>query len=164
MAQYVIEFGSENIGPVAHSIQQCLDRPYELVACDLHHELAPGEVRGSLADILKGLESGHLGSVTLRNGDARIRYALITSPRLDGCTLNLWIGTIEVGVEDWRFVWDQLLLHDGLKFVCVGAEEGVELTDGQITAETFPWSEWPLVVGAVKTPDGEWVIRYRLPQ
>ena len=133
------------------------------MAYNLHHELAPGEVAASLSEILKGLESGELGSLTVRNADPRIRYGLITSPRLDGCSLNLWMGTIEVGVEDWRFVWDQLLLQEGLKFICVGSEEGVELTDGQIAAETFPWTEWPLIIGAVRTPDRKWMIGERPP-
>lgn len=163
MSQYVIEFGSERIGPVARSIQACLDRPRKPVAYNLKHELAPGDAATSFTDSLKALESGDLGFVTFANSDSRIRYGMITSPRLDGCTSKLWMGTIELGVGDWRFVWDELLLQDGLKFVCVGAEEGVELTDGQITAETFPWTEWPLVIGAVKSPNREWVIRERLP-
>jgi hypothetical protein len=161
MAQYVIEFGSENLGHVVEAINNCLDGPYSIEPRDLRHEPASGKIEASLNELSEALESGELGSVTIRNGDSRIRYGLITSPKLDGCQLSLWMGTIELGVEDWRFVWDRLLHQNGLKFVCVGAEEGVELADGQITFETFPWTEWPLLVGAVRTTESEWAIRDR---
>jgi hypothetical protein len=73
------------------------------------------------------------------------------------------MGTIEIGVENWRFAWDLLLRQAGLTFVCVGAEEGVELGDEQVSAETFPWADYHLLVGAVRTDDeSERVIRERV--
>jgi hypothetical protein len=51
-----------------------------------------------------------------------------------------------------------------LRFVCVGREEGVELRDEQIHADTFPWTERPLLIGAVRASDdsAEWIIRRRV--
>ena len=73
------------------------------------------------------------------------------------------MGTIEIAVENWSFVWDDLLANPNLLFVCVGDPEGVELCDEQISVDSFPWAEWPLVVGAVRSTEGnKWVVRHRM--
>lgn len=46
-----------------------------------------------------------------------------------------------------------LLKQTGLKFVCVGADEGIELGDGQISPERFPWTASELLVGAVRVDE-----------
>jgi hypothetical protein len=73
------------------------------------------------------------------------------------------MGTIEIGEEEWKSVWDRLLEETSLWFVCVGHEEGVELCDAQIDPDGFPWTEWPLLVGAVRFGGnpGAWFIRKR---
>ena len=117
----------------------------------------------SLAQVAALLEAGSAASAVIRNEDARIRYGLITNPRFNGSGLSLWMGTIEIGVEEWESVWGWLLEQTSLRFVCVGHEEGVELCDAQIDPATFPWTEWPLLIGAVRsagTP-GAWFIRKR---
>lgn len=64
------------------------------------------------------------------------------------------MGTIEIGVEEWESIWGRLLEQTSLRFVCVGNEEGVELCDAQIDPDRFPWTEWPLLIGAVCSGEG----------
>lgn len=118
----------------------------------------------SLVGAIAALEAGTAASAVIRNPDERMRYGLITNPRFNRSDLSLWMGTIEIGVEQWDFVWERLLKEPHLRFVCVGHEEGVELSDDRIHAETFPWTEWPLLIGAVRAAgaSAEWIIRCRV--
>lgn len=117
----------------------------------------------SLAHVAALLEAGSAASAVIRNEDARIRYGLITNPRFNGSGSSLWMGTIEIGQEEWTPAWDSLLEETSLRFVCVGLEEGVELCDAQIDPDRFPWTEWPLLIGAVRSGEspGAWFIRKR---
>jgi len=80
-----------------------------------------------LAEVVADLEVGSAASAVIRGADDRIRYALITNPRFNKSGLSKWMGTVEVGVDAWSFVWDVLLAQPELLFACVGREEGVEL-------------------------------------
>jgi hypothetical protein len=116
-----------------------------------------------LREVLDDLEAGIAASAIIRNGDPRIRYALITSPKTHAPQLTSWMGTIEIGAEDWRFIWDLLLSRTELNFVCACAEEGVELGDEQISPEAFPWAADQLLAGAVRTDaQSERVVRKRV--
>jgi hypothetical protein len=113
-------------------------------------------------EVLNDLEIGSATSISIWNSDPRIRYALITSPTLHVPPMRLWMGTIETVVSNWWFAWDLLLKQNGLRFVCVGAEEGVEIGDEHITPDTFPWTASKLLAGAVRSDEeSEWTIRER---
>jgi hypothetical protein len=49
---------------------------------------------------------------------------------------------------------------DGLRIVCLGSEEGVEFTGDQLVAETFPWDDFFLVIGAVRSRVGERILKH----
>ena len=87
---------------------------------------------------LSELAGGTIASPIIRTSDPRIQCALITSPRTHVPPTILWMGTIEIGVENWTFVWDALLMQPGLCFVCVGMEEGMELGHPRGTPEKRP--------------------------
>ncbi len=162
MPQYVIEFGGEQLRFIGAAIEAILAHPHNIAIDSTQDQMSYAETGKSLSEVLNDLETGTAASAVIRNGDSRIRYALISSPKLHA-TRSWWMGTIEIGVENWRFAWDLLLRQAGLTFVCVGAEEGVGLGDEQVIAETFPWTDYHLLVGAVRTDDqSEWVIRERV--
>lgn len=164
MSQYVIEFGAAELQSIGKAIETCLAMPYGIFVDGIDKKRCYARAATALDEVLKDLAAGTALSVTIRNNDHRIRYGLITSPQTHVPQLSLWMGTIEVGVEDWAFVWDLLLTQSELRFVCVGSEEGVELSDEQISVETFPWAEWPLLIGAVRSDKGsEWIVRARVP-
>jgi hypothetical protein len=104
-----------------------------------------------LERVIADLEAGTACSAVIRITDERIRYALVTRPRFNNSGLSNVDGHIEVSIKDWEFAWDRILEHPDLRFVCVGDEEGVELRDEQMSVDAFPWTEWPLLIGAVRS-------------
>jgi hypothetical protein len=77
------------------------------------------------------------------------------------CQLSAYLGTIEYLGDDYKALWDLILSVPGLSFACLGFEEGVELDDSALSIETFPWDQWPLVIGALRGTSGlqQWTIR-----
>jgi hypothetical protein len=141
--QYVIEFGADQLQSIADALSRCMEPPLDISldapGAEMHY-VAAGDL---LAGVLAALETGTATSAVVRNLDERIRYGLTTNPRFNRSDLSLWMGTIEIGIEQWEPVWEMLVKESHLRFVCVGREEGVELRDEQIHADTFPWTEWP---------------------
>lgn len=160
MSQYVIEFGADRAQAIASAIGLCLPSPHHISVDTADRQMNYVKAERGLADVVADLKAGVVASAVIRCNDERMRYALIVCPRFNNSGLSKWMGTIEVCVEDWSFVWDALLVRTDLLFVCVGAEEGVELRDEQLNVELFPWTQWPLLVGALRMDSGlDWVVR-----
>jgi hypothetical protein len=68
------------------------------------------------------------------------------------------MGTVEYLGYQYVGIWNLLVDVEGLEFACLGAEEGVELENKNMTVGTFPWADPFLVVGAFRGPD-RWAIR-----
>lgn len=152
-----------NLQLTAAAIVLCLPPPYATSIDRALKELYYAATEEPLMQVIADLEAGTVASAVIRCSDERIRYASIFSPGFNKSGLSKWMGTIEVTVENWSFVWGALLTNPDLLFVCVGDPEGVELCDGQINSDDFPWTQWPLLIGAVRSEESrEWVIRRRL--
>lgn len=164
MPQFVIEFGARQLGAVAEAIKLTLARPSRISIDSTDYEMSYSDTAKAFDEVLSELERGTVASAIIRNNDPRIRYALITSPRTHVPPLTLWMGTIEIGLDNWTFAWEALLKQLGLCFVCIGLEEGVELGDEQISPETFPWSAHGLLAAAVrKDAQSAWTQRVTAP-
>jgi hypothetical protein len=160
MPQFVVEFGAEQIRFVVAAIRSTIAEPFRIKIDSANAEMCYSDTAKTLDEVSIDLQAGSVVSTIIRTGDARIRYALITSPKVHVPPLGLWMGTIEVQVEDWSFVWDTLVRQSGLRFICVGLEEGVELGDDQISVETFPWRENGILAAVVRDDaEGEWTQR-----
>ena len=161
MPQFVVEFGAQQLRFVAEAIKLNLAEPSRISIDSADREMSYADTAKTFDEVLNDLAGGTVASAIIRTSDARIRYALITSPRTHVPPLTLWMGTIEISVENWTFAWEALLKQTGLSFVCVGLEEGIELGDEQISPGTFPWSAPGLVAGAVRTdPQSDWTQRF----
>lgn len=163
LSQVVIEFGSPTFGPVFDAVLSLIGRP---TAIDTESRSGGRgtfpATKDALEAIAKKFADGQIASATFRTESGGVRYGLILEPRYNGQDLSVWMGTVELTTDDWRPYWDALLLFDALAFVCVGEEEGVELTDGNLTVDSFPWDEWPLLVGALRAEGGSrWLIKER---
>jgi len=165
MAQVVIEFGSQTLGPVLDAMISLIKRP-SILEMELR---TSGSVRfpatkEAIEAISQKFTSREIVSVTFRTEIDEIRYGLILEPHFKGQDLTMWMGTIELTTPAWRQYWDRLLQFDGLTFICVGDEEGVELNDRNLSVASFPWDEWPLLTAALRGGAGmssDWVIRER---
>jgi hypothetical protein len=163
MSQVVIEFGSPSFGPVFDALLSLIGRP---TAIDMESRSGGREALRATKDtreaIAKKFADGQVASATFRPESGGVRYGLILEPRYKGQDLSVWMGTVELMTDDWRPYWDALLLFDALVFVCVGEEEGVELNDDNLNVDSFPWDEWPLLIGALRAEGGSrWAVKER---
>lgn len=164
MAQIVIEFGAPSLRPILDAMLSVIGTPS---AIEMEPVLGNGEVcsatKEAIDDLSRRFATAQIRSVTFRTESESVRYGLILAPHCWGQDLSMWMGTVELTDEDWRQCWDVLLRHDSLAFVCAGNEEGVELTDDQLTIASFPWDEWPMLAAALRTEgdDRGWVTRER---
>ncbi len=158
--QHVIEFGSDNLDPVIDCILAGVGLPtsIEVSSTDLGGP-AYRRVNTGIESAANGLRMGALGSMVLRFQVPDVRYALVTAPHFLGQQLSAWMGTVEVTGPNWKDIWNLLLAKSDLRFVCVGMEEGIELTDEVLNPESFPWNAWPAVISALRCNDGTWVIK-----
>ena len=165
MAQVVIEFGSATLDPVLDAMVSLIEQPSVL-----EMELRSGggmtspATQWAIGALSQKFADREIASVTFRTEVEGIRYGLILEPRFNGQDLAMWMGTIELTTEEWHRYWKILLQFDGLAFVCVSDEEGVELSDGNLSVSTFPWDEWPVLAAALRDNEGkgsDWVIRER---
>ena len=160
MPQYVLEFGAEELAPVVDALISWMGQP-DTIEIATNEPDAPKyeHTTENLPVVVDRLQRGTLVSVILRGGTPGLRYGLILSPHFNGQRLSKWMGTLESTASDWRPMWNTLLKSDRLSFVCLGSEEGVELSDDQLNVSMFPWNEWPMIIGALRDADGQWVIR-----
>lgn len=166
MAQFVFEFGADTLEVTSDAMISFMGQPrsMEVVPAAEGNVLKYESANEPFATVADKLRTGALSSVIVRTDVPGIRYGLIMAPRFNGTDLSVWMGTIELATPDWKPLWTFLLSREGLRFVCLGSEEGVELTDTQLSIDTFPWTEWPLVIGALRADpavSNQWFIRSR---
>ncbi len=165
MAQIVIEFGAPTLGTIMDATLSVIGTP---TVIEIELRSGGGQVFAMdyLETLSRQLTDGQVLSATFRTESKEVRYGLIIRPHYGGQNRSIWMGTVELVTTEWRPYWEALLQFDGLSFVCVGDEEGVELTDDNLTVTSFPWDEWPLLVGALRAEEegNSWVIRERTPE
>lgn len=159
--QLVLEVVSQTVDPTLRFVVRVLGHTAHKVTCmpaDSDTYVATEDTPESAA---AKLAQGQISSFRAHPLTGMIRYVMINAPGFWGESLSAFLGTVEYIGCDYRTFWELALASPGLQIVCVGFEEGVELDDKKLTTESFPWSEWPLVIGAVRTdPEkGGWVIR-----
>lgn len=158
--QLVFEFGSYELRPVAEAIRRAVgELPF-----DIHCLPTAGTDYIPTNDTLESAEAklatAEISAFSVHPREGMFRYALILKPYFEGQSLSVYLGTIEYTERDYEPIWDLLLATPGLTFVCLGLEEGVELTDAQLTLETFPWREWPVLIAALRDAGtGLWTTR-----
>jgi len=159
--QLVYEFGAKEIGPVVQVIHSAFgDVPYS-VKCLPNDSDTYTPTDDSLESVASKLQRSEIASFSLHPNSGLVRYALATCPGFDGQPLSLYLGTIEYTGNDYKPLWNMILGAQTLTVACVGFEEGVEIEDDKLSIASFPWSQWPLVIGAVRDPSvsQSWTIK-----
>jgi hypothetical protein len=159
MAQIVTEFASFSPRRIVGVLDE-LVQPQTVTRASSRSEPLRSELQApGLLPLLPGLIRRELSSATVHSKGG-IRYGAIFCPGFNRGQTSFWMGTIELKSPDWRPTWDALLKTSELLVVCVGMEEGIELsTDISITSESFPWTDRQLMIGATKGPNDTWDIR-----
>jgi|SRR5882724_2452816 len=159
--QLVFEFGSKQLPPTIEAIRRAIGTFSYTIECLPKGSDTNESTDDSLESAAVKLEMGNISAFTVRPREGTIRYALVLSPFFEGEPLSLYLGTIEYIGENYAPIWDMLLATPGLTVACLGYDEGVELQDDGLTDKTFPWKEWPLVIGALRegSDSRSWIIR-----
>jgi hypothetical protein len=122
------------------------------------NELAYQGFDAGLNDALESFASGNVISVQVHGEGSGALIGGVYGPRFAGGVLEAWSGSVEgFAVEHTDF--DELRSIEGLSYVALSIEESPEFDVPHVTKETFPWSDWRLVAGAVRAEDGQWCIR-----
>lgn len=159
--QLVYEFGAKEVEPVIQVIHCALADTSYSVKCLPNDSDTYSPTDDSLASVVLKLQRGDIASFSLHPSGGLIRYALVTCPGFDGRPLSLYLGTIEYTGNDYKPLWNMILSAPALAVACVGFEEGVEIEDDKLSIASFPWSQWPLVIGGIRDPLGSqsWTIK-----
>jgi hypothetical protein len=160
VAQLVFEFGSDSLEPTIRAASACIGGAlYRLM-------VMPTDSTGwldsadTLDSVAKKLRDGLAASFILYPQHPCIRHVLVSCPFFAGQARSTWMGTVEIVTDDYEPLWKSILRVPGLQFVCLGFEEGVDLSDRHvIDAGNFPWDDDFLVVGAVRSHSSSWHIQ-----
>jgi len=160
VAQLVFEFGSDSLEPTIRAASACIGgAPYRVMAMptDTARYLDSDDTLDTVAN---KLSDGSVSSFILYPQHPWIRYVLVLSPFFGGEDRSTWMGTVEIVTDDYEPLWKSILRIPGLQFVCLGFEEGVDLSDRHvIDVRNFPWDDDFLVVGAVRSHSSSWHIQ-----
>jgi len=159
--QLVYEFGAKELEPVVEAIRHALGNTKYSVKYVPNDSDTCEPTEDSLSSAALKLKEGVLASFSLHPYTGLIRYALVTCPFFAGQQRSAYLGTIEYLGDEYKVLWNLILSVRGLSVACLGFEEGVELEDNAMHVDTFPWNQWPLVIGAIRDQSGlqQWIIR-----
>jgi hypothetical protein len=161
MGQYVLEIGSSSLEELRQIVEFNLLGPSGLQVLPWvdRESMTYSSSDLSVSSVMEGLNGRSLASAIWRDVKAGVRYVLIYCPNFAASGLGLWMCTVEYTDETWGTLWGELGSHPSFRFACVSLEEGVLLSDGQLSPDNFPWSDPSLLAAAVRSETGEWVSR-----
>lgn len=121
--------------------------------------MAYEEFRGGLDAAVFALETGQYSSVQVEGSKAGSLLAGIYCPHFARGRLADWLAWVEGESLDAGAALESVLAVDGVTYVAISREESPDFDVDRITEQTFPWGDWRLSVGGVRTAGGSWLIR-----
>lgn len=159
---YVLQIIGGDLSEIAETMLSLIGTP-EQIEVARNESSGPSYVPAAkdLEGTLRSLQDGTVGAAILRTSTPGFRLALLTAPNVFRGLLSQWVGTLDftTPAQDWRKVWSTALRHDGLRAASLSLDDGIELSNEQLSVDTFPWQESRLVIAAVRAADGAWVTR-----
>lgn len=118
------------------------------------------ECDGTLDAALVSLGEGHSSSVHVHGQGGASLLAGIYRSRFANERLADWTADVEGDSVDTECAFNELQAVEGVTFVSLSQDDSPKFADAEhVTEANFPWSDWRLVVGAVRSHAGPWVIR-----
>lgn len=156
-----MEIGSTSLEALSNIVERSVAGQPSLHLLDWGHResmtYTPSAI--PLSDVLQGLTDQSIASAMWRDIGGGIRYLLLYCPRFSNSHLGLWVCTIEYTDEAWKSLWDELGTNPSFRFACVSQDEGLVVSEDQLSPDTFPWSDQSLLAAAVRSASGKWVSR-----
>jgi hypothetical protein len=165
MGQYVLEIGSPSLGVFSEIVQQNLlgSSGLQILPWAERESMAYSPSELSLREVMDGLVAQSLASAVWREMKSGVRYVLLYCPHFASCGLSLWLCTVEYTDETWKTLWQELEAYPDVRFACVSQDEGLFVSDDQLSPDTFPWSDPSLLAAAVRSVSGAWVSHESVP-
>lgn len=102
------------------------------------------------------LNSGELASIQMRRQRPSLLLVGIYRPKFCDEPPNQWRLIVEGLEDEVANLYAACRNSDGIAFASLSVDEAPELTNDDLSADTFPWDDWRLVRAAVRSPNGEW--------
>jgi hypothetical protein len=156
-----MEIGSTSLESLSNIVERSLagQPSLHLLAWEHRESMTYASSAIPLSDVIQGLAAQSFASAMWRDIGGAIRYVLLYCPHFSNSSLGLWVCTVEYTTDAWTVLWDELGTDPNLRFACVSQDEGLILSDDQLSPDTFPWSDRSLLAAAVRSVSGEWVSR-----
>jgi len=159
---YVLQVIGEDLSAITESVFPLIGVA-ERIEVAVNDPSGPNYVAaaGDLDATLRSLQDGTIAVASLRTSKPGIRSALLMAPNIFGGRLARWMGSIDftAPAQNWRSVWSTALSHERLAAASLSLDDGIELSDEQLSIDRFPWQESRLLIAGVRAADGAWVIR-----
>lgn len=115
------------------------------------------EFDGSLEEAFACVSEGQCSSIQIEGCGASPFLAGLYRPGFAGQVLADWCASAEGQGLNAEELFEELRSVDELGYVALFMEDSPDFDAKHITEFTFPWTDWRLVVGAVRA--GEWIVR-----
>lgn len=159
---YVLQVIGDDLSGITESVLPLIGTP-ERIEVARNEASGPNYVpaAGDLDWTLRSLQDGTLAVASVRTSTPGIRFALLSAPNIFGGRLSHWLGTIDftAPAQNWRSVWSTALLHERLVAASLSLDDGIGVSDDQLSVDNFPWEEPRLVIAGVRAANGVWVTR-----
>lgn len=162
MTGVVLDFG----GPVREAVYVAFCRVsarYDfkifVLPTTKEQDLTYREFNGSLKEALASISDGSCSSVQVEGRETSPVIAGLYRPSFAGNLLADWSASAEALGSNAEALFEELQSVDGLGYIALFKEESADFDTERLTEETFPWSDWRLIAGAVRASDGEWIVR-----
>jgi hypothetical protein len=159
---YVLQVIAEDLSAITESVFPMIGVP-ERIEVAVNEPDGPNYVSApaDLDATLRSLQDLTIAVVSLQTSTPGIQNVLLMAPNILGGRLSRWMGSIDftTPAQNWGSVWSIAIRNTPLVAASVSLDDGIELSDEQLTYEKFPWQEPRLVIGAVRAANGEWITR-----
>jgi len=161
MGQYVLEIGSTSLDVLGKIVEQTItgQASIDILEWECRESMVYTPSDLPMSAILQRLSAHSFASALWRDVGSAVRYVLLYCPHFANSSLGLWLCTVEYTDETWRALWSGLGAYPSVRFACVSQEEGLIISDDQLSPDTFPWSDRALIVAAVRSASEAWVFR-----
>lgn len=160
MTNLILDFGGQREAVCAALQEVVRGQPIRILVLPKvrEDELAYQAFDAELNEAMMSFANGTVSSVQVHGEGASTFVGGVYCPRFAGGALEDWSGYVEgLAIDGANF--DELRTINGLSYVALSIEESPDFDFARVTSETFPWSDWRLVAGAVRADDGQWSIR-----
>ena len=159
---YVLQVVGRDVSGITEFMLPLIGMP-ERIEIALNEPSGPNYVpaAGDLDSTLRSLQDGTLAAAILRTSTPGVRLAVLSAPNVFGGRLSQWVGPIDftAPAQNWRPIWSTALRHERVLAASLSLDDGIELSDEQLSVDKFPWQESRLVIAAVRAANGAWVTR-----